>query len=110
MAYNSHFVEEHVSNHVAHEVQTPMGDFFVTYLGGEAAVSFHPRYKDHARYLCSYDEKSPQMTITMIHKRPPAVGDEVTQNGRTFEVTGVKRTNGRFMIERDGLTWEEWEA
>jgi hypothetical protein len=50
------------------------------------------------------------MIITETPNRPPAIGDEVTQNGRSFEVTGVRREGGRYMVERDGLAWEEWSS
>lgn len=108
MACNSHFVDERVSNRVMHEVQTPIGEFFVTYLGGEATVTFHPR-DGRSGYVRTYDHDGAKMTVRALQKRMPAVGDEVTRDGRTFEVTGVKQVDGCCFVERDGIVWEAWK-
>lgn len=101
---------ETVRTHLAQEVKTPIGEVFVTYSAkkNEVEVSFHPRGRAH--YEVMYNDSTPEMTITESPSRPPVIGDEVTQNGRSFEVTGVRREGGRYMVERDGLAWEEWQA
>lgn len=101
---------ERVRTNMAQEVQTPLGEVFVTYspTRREVEVSFHPRGKRH--FDIQYNNATPEMIITETPNRPPAIGDEVTQNGRSFEVTGVRREGGRYMVERDGLAWEEWSS
>jgi hypothetical protein len=101
---------ERVRTHVAQEVKTPIGEVFVTYSPTRKAVevSFHPRGRAH--FDIQYNNDRPEMVVAETPTRPPAIGDEVTQNGRSFEVTGVRREGGRYMVERDGVAWEEWQA
>ena len=110
MPANMQMVSERVRTSMAQEIKTPIGEVFVTYSAkrNEVDVSFHPRGRAH--YEVMYNDSTPEMTITESPSRPPAIGDEVTQNGRTFEVTGVRREGGRVMLERDGAAWEEWRG
>lgn len=108
MSVSHKIQDERVSTHVVQEVRTPIGEVLVTYIGGKVVASFHPRY---GYALCDFEDgRSPQMTLSVTSRRPPAVGDEVTLEGSSFEVKGVRMEHGRLMLLDGGTgVWRKWQ-
>lgn len=105
---NHKMAEERVSSRVSKSVQTPIGDVLVTYSNGVAEVSFHGDYPDRVRYATREEDGTP--IVSFRHgKRPPSKGDEITQNGHTFEVIAVDNSNGRVRLLNEQGEWEDWK-
>lgn len=86
---------------------------------------------DHGTVIVSWDENSVTVSIETPNEKPtevtqeerpesmsmtvrfggraPHKGDEVTQNGSTFEVIGVRRNgDGYDVLNGNTETWEKW--
>ncbi len=100
--------EERVSSRGSKCVATPIGDVLVTYSNGVVEVSFHSDYPDRVRYAMREEHGAP--IVSFKHgKRPPSKGDEVTQNGHTFEVIAVDSSNGKVRLLNEQGVWEDWK-
>lgn len=98
---------EKVFGGFAQEVKTPVGDVFISYHPNDkrVQVSFNTHSGNVViEHLPEVDEPSVNFWVT---PKPPTVGSEVTQNGRTSEVGGVRFTGGRYYLLLGGV-WEEW--
>lgn len=88
-------------------VETSIGQVNVSEEDGVVTVAFHANDTDTLRCLLEYGEV-PTMTLRKGRKVPKPF-QEVTQNGSTFEVLGV-RANGAGYDLLNGNTgvWEPW--
>jgi hypothetical protein len=106
---NPKIEERKVRARVNEEVCTPIGAFFVTYSNGEAVVSFHAHRPDMVRVGFDARGDAPELRVK-AGKRIPTLGQEVTQNGHTFEVTGVRTVEGgRIQLKNESGYWEDFE-
>ena len=97
-----------VSTRFSKAVVTPLGEVFITYGREEGVViSFHKSVPNASYEFI--DSKEPELRISQ-KKRKPAKGDEVTQNGKTFEVAEVKEEGGQVYLMDDTGTWQKWEG
>lgn len=93
----------------ASAIKTPLG--IVTVVMGESDVSL--RFEPSSGIACGDCRRDADGTVVTrlwtVARRPPATYDEVTQNGHTFEVQGVRmKEGGGHQIKNEQGVWEDW--
>ena len=85
-------------------VETPIGYVIVDSDGETVSVSFKQTVEGSVRH-----DVHGLTSLFRLGKRPPKPQQEITQNGSTFEVIGV-RVNGDGYDVLNGNTgaWEKW--
>lgn len=85
-------------------IDTAMGMVEVNETEGSVRIAFFESEPGMTR--CEHDQTG--MTLTM-GKQPPTLHQEVTQNGSTFEVLGVRRNGiGYDLLNGNNGVWEKW--
>ena len=121
MSTNNMNSPSRVNTRVDREVHTPIGDVYVHYnpIAGNAEISFHTASGEIPVFEASVDDDgTPVMTVSTIAgpksepkpARRPAKGDEVTQDGTTFEVVDTKEEDGFFWMLGDNGRWTLWNG
>lgn len=93
---------------IEHDViPTKYGQIDVEHGDERVVVTFHGNNPEKVRTY--FSQNGVPRLVIWEGKRPPRIGDEVTQNGRTFEVTGVRKAEGGVvMLLPDNGVWETW--
>lgn len=85
-------------------IQTDMGQVQVLHGDGEVRITF---YADRPSSV-TYGHDGNSMTV-MTRPKVPSAHDEVTQNGSTFEVLGVRKSgDGYDLLNGNTGAWEKW--
>lgn len=103
--------DERISSRVARDVETPIGSVFVTYdpRSREVVASFHGDIPELVRHHVEVIDGIPELHVA-IGPRVPHVGDEITQDGSSFEVSGVRQAeDGEIQVKDDTGTWRKWK-
>ena len=91
-------------------IETGAGDVLVNYspMSG-LEVTIWPTKKRHTR-VSTYSAGGDRVVTKVRFGRLPRVGDEVTQGGRSFEVTGVKELeDGSIHVRTSAGVWVRYE-
>lgn len=92
------------------EIETKIGTVHVDYspISG-LVVTVWPSNEVKTR-LSTFDIGGSKAVTTVRFGRLPKVGDELSQGGRSFEVTGVKELeNGTIHVRTDSGVWVKYE-
>lgn len=86
-------------------VETPIGYVIVEASDNSAKVSF----KQTAFGDLEADYDGDGRTVTFVVSKSPRLNSEVTQNGSTFEVIGVRKSDGGYdVLNGNTGCWEKW--
>ena len=96
--------------YLSRTIETRAGDVLVNYspiTGLEVTV--WPTNERHTR-VSTYSVGGEKVVTNVRFGRLPRVGDEVTQGGRSFEVTGVKELeDGSIHVRTSAGVWVRYE-
>lgn len=89
-------------------IETQIGYVIVDCDGERAEVRFRPTVTGSVRHDVTEEDGVP-VTVYSIGKKPPKPMQEITQNGSTFEVLGVRRSgSGYDVLNGNTKCWERW--
>lgn len=89
-------------------IETPIGHLEIDY--DDRSVRVKLKQTAHGTIMHDMDTDGRcHSSFFLLQKRLPTLFEEVTQNGHTFEVMGVRLTeNGKVQVKNEQGVWEDW--
>lgn len=89
-------------------IETPIGYVTVDSDGKTVEVRFKPTVAGSVRHELR-DEGDGHVSVYAMGRKPPKPNQEITQNGSTFEVVGVRKNgSGYDVLNGNTGSWERW--
>lgn len=89
-------------------IETAIGYVVIDSDGESVRVTFKPTVAGEVRHEVR-DGDGGHVSVYTMGKTPPKPMQEITQNGSTFEVLGVRKSgSGYDVLNGNTKTWEKW--